>query len=105
MAKIANYKIDAEIRKLNDFTNYNGTINGFQLDGKYVVYHWATKIFQYDIATEQIEYLATGFISQTTSTLVGRIVRAIPQSAVIGFATLTLDRKGMKRLLGMARVR
>lgn len=106
MAKIANHKIDAHISALAPFINYNGTIVADRKDGLYEVWHWATKIFTYNINTGEIVYLVPSSISQTTSTLVGRIVRNIPRQSLVKWLMECPDLTAYnrKRFVRMARL-
>ena len=84
MKRIPNHMIDQKIATLSEFENYNGTIRGFREDirGHYVILHWNTLVLEYDPWYQRIEHLESDFISQTTSTLIGRILRALPRQAV-----------------------
>lgn len=104
MARIPNYKIDKELEKLATFENYNGTIVANRGDSNYVVFHWNTKILDFNFETNQIVHFTTGHISQTTSTLVGRILRSLPQEVVVEFARGFSNRKEQYRILKMARL-
>jgi hypothetical protein len=109
MPRIANYKIDAQISQLNEFENYNGTITAirFSTDNGtiYAITHWSTRILAYNLDTHKIEFLALGKISQTTSTLVGRILRNLPPVAVLDLLnTPDLSKPEQKRLAKMARL-
>lgn len=98
MPRLANYKIDNEIRSFKDFENYNGTICGRRQGNSYVVYHWSTRILDYDLSRNEIAFLYEEHFSQTTSSLVGRIVRSLPRSAVVAFIE-NLDTKPKQRRL------
>jgi hypothetical protein len=104
MARIPNYKIDKELEKLATFENYNGSIRGNRGERNYVVYHWNTMILDFNFETNQIVDFTTGYISQTTSTLVGRILRSLPQEVVVDFARSFSNRKEQYRILKMARL-
>jgi hypothetical protein len=106
MARVANFKIDAEIRKFQPFVNYNGTIIAEMSDaGVYTITHWRTTILQYNIHTHEIISLADNYISQTTSTLVGRILRSLPASSVERFLGYYSPSPTKKRLLRMLHIR
>jgi hypothetical protein len=102
MTKIANYEIENHISRLDDFVNYNSTIiaNTQDYSGEkiYTIIHWNTLILRYSITTDTIYQLDTTYHSQTTSTLVGRIVRSLPNSAVMRHF-FSLDSKSTKRKL------
>ena len=85
MARLPNYKINTEISSFNDFENYNRSIVGVRSGGYYSVSHWGTKVLEYDLSRDKITFLYESHYSQTTSALVGRIVRSLPRSAVISF--------------------
>jgi hypothetical protein len=104
--RTANYKIDSLVKELKPFTNYNGTITG-ELDykGLYRITHWRTTILEYDTNTNRIIHLQVGYISQTTSTLVGRIVRSLPREAVESYLKFIVTKYDYNRLLRMLRVR
>jgi hypothetical protein len=98
MPRLANYKIDNEIRSFKDFENYNGTICGRRQGNSYVMFHWSTKVLEYDLSRNEIVFLYPEHFSQTTSSLVGRIVRSLPRSAVMAFID-RLDSKPKQRRL------
>ena len=107
--RIPNYKIDDMVATLSEFENYNGTISGFYEDntGYYTVMHWRTIILEYDTEAGRIEHLASDYISQTTSTLVGRILRALPKQAVsdeLSRHHYEHDPKRTRQLRAMAKV-
>jgi len=105
MAKIANYEIEKHISTLTPFVNYNSTIVAGRNETTYSVYHWSTEILNYNINTGEIVYLLPSSISQTTSTLVGRIVRNLPRPAVIKFLVETeLSKYDRTRIVKMARL-
>jgi hypothetical protein len=104
MARIPNYKIDAKLEKFESFENYNNTISGYRSGSRYSVIHWNTRILDYDVDTQKIEEIALGFISQTTSTLVGRILRALPKEVVLELIRSIPDRKQQRRVMQMARM-
>lgn len=102
MARIANFKIDAEVSALAPFENYNGTINAFHSGGKYVVWHWNTLILEYNLETEKIDFLSN-YSSQTTRTLVGRLLRNLPRQAVLNYIA-TAPRYEQRSLRRMVRI-
>lgn len=108
MTRIANYEIDSQIRKFQPFVNYNGTITATMSDaGIYTITHWRTTILEYNIHTHEIVSLTTGYISQTTSTLVGRILRSLPTTAVekfLGYYSPSPEKKRLLRMLHIPRV-
>lgn len=87
--KIPNYMIENEIRLLNSFINYNSTITAEidKTNGQYRIMHWNTLILSYDIENKKIVGLASEYISQTTSALVGKILRGLPKEAVKNYLT------------------
>ena len=103
--RIANYKIDAEIRALAPFTNYNATITA-EIDarGVYRIIHWRTTILEFNTNTNQIIHLRADYISQTTSTLLGRILRALPRDAVENFLPFIVTKHDFKRVRSMLRM-
>lgn len=106
MARIANYEIDSHIRKFQPFVNYNGTITATMSDaGIYTIVHWSTPILDYNIHTHEIIFLKTTYISQTTSTLVGRILRGLPVNAVEKFLAYYSPSPEKKRLIRMLNIR
>lgn len=99
---VPNHKIDDLVSGLEPFTNYNGTITAWHdSSGEYVVKHWNTEIIRYDTNNRQIAKMAYGFISQTTSTLIGRLLRNLPQDAVDAYIRKINpdDRKRLSRML------
>lgn len=101
--RIANYKIDGKLAGQEPFVNYNATISAHRTDEAYVVWHWNTKVFEYDYQNKKVVFLALGFISQTTSTLVGRILRSLPDEVVMEMVSqLEGDRKEQRRVLSMS---
>lgn len=104
MKRIANFKIDDKIANLESFVNYNASITGDLVGNQYLVFHWGTLILTYNTETQSIEYLRADYISQTTSTLVGRILRSLPRSAVIAQIADTADKRTQRRLSSMARI-
>jgi hypothetical protein len=105
MGKIANHQIEAHISTLTPFTNYNSTILATRESGVYAISHWETEVLRYDINTGEITFLFHKSFSQTTSTLVGRIVRSLPRQAVVKFIVETeLSKYNRTRLVKMARL-
>jgi hypothetical protein len=105
MAKIANHKIEEHISTLTPFVNYNSSIVATREDGLYRVWHWGTAILTYEINTGRIDYLYARNYSQTTSTLVGRIVRNLPRQAVVKFLVeAELSKYDRTRIVKMARL-
>lgn len=106
MIRIANHKIPEYINTLTDFVNYNRTITGnFVNSDLYEVWHWNTKILSYNATTKRIEGLTAGYISQTTSTLVGKLLRSLPEEAVNAYLeSIRYDRNdNYKRLSRMVK--
>jgi len=75
---VANHSLGPLISEAMDFTNYNQTIVGERNEdtNTYTITHWATRIFEIDLDTREIKLFRLDRISQTTSTLVGRILRS-----------------------------
>ena len=85
MSRIANHKIPEYVNSLTHFINYNATIQarlGRTAERTYEVWHWNTQILSYNEDTKRIDYLHADYISQTTSTLVGKLLRSLPEEAV-----------------------
>lgn len=104
MARISNHEIDKKIADLAMFDNYNATITATSDGNHYVIVHWNTVILTYNIAEQKIDFLRSDYISQTTSTLVGRIVRSLPRSAVIAeIAKIDRheDKRRISRMIGL----
>jgi hypothetical protein len=105
MARIANYEINGYIKKFQPFVNYNGTIVAEMSDtGIYTIVHWRTTILEYNIHTHEIVSLADWKISQTTSTLLGRILRSLPTNAVEKFLAYYSPSPNKKRLVRMLNI-
>jgi hypothetical protein len=102
--RIANHKIDAEIRALAPFTNYNASISAELIEGVYRIFHWKTHILTYDTNTNTINSLRVDYISQTTSTLVGRILRSLPRNAVEDYLPRISAKEDFKRVRRMLRI-
>lgn len=80
--RVPNHKIDALLRDLVPFTNYNASIKATRSDqfNFYSVTHWDTEIVRIDLADrdrhkDAVIWLNLGYYSQTTSALQGRILR------------------------------
>lgn len=80
--RVPNHKIDALLRDLVPFTNYNASIVATRNEhfGIYSVTHWNTEIVRIDLADrdrhkDAVISLNLGYYSQTTSALQGRILR------------------------------
>jgi hypothetical protein len=103
--RIPNYQIDAMIRELAPFTNYNASIAAtINENGVYRIVHWSTTILEYDTNTNRIIDLRVGYISQTTSALVGRILRGLPPKAVEAYLPLIVTKYDFNRVRKMLRV-
>jgi hypothetical protein len=106
--RIPNHQIDSMIRELVPFTNYNSTIVARIMDKgswqEYEIFHWNTKILSYKLDTNQILDLEVRYISQTTSSLVGRILRNLPRSAVEAHLPYIVRKDDMKRVRSMLRM-
>lgn len=98
MKRLPNYKIHLEIRELNPFINYNNTIRATLNENIYSIVHWDTKILEYNTETSQVLFLQTTPISQTTSQLVGRIVRNLPASSVMNYLVQNTDKRTIRRI-------
>lgn len=84
--RVPNYKLEPLIRDCQTFTNYNKTIVADYNDkGEYEIYHWETLILTYNTAEKKIVFLNTKNFSQTTSNLLGKIIRALPIEATITY--------------------
>ena len=105
--RVPNYKLEPLMRSFSDFTNYNNTIsaNTNPADNKYVVWHWSTKVLEYDLNTNKIVFLQTSFISQTTSNLIGKLLRSMPRQSVLDFLPTIESDKDRKRISRMYGVR
>ena len=103
--RIPNFQIGALIAELAPFTNYNASITATTNEnGVYKIVHWRTTILEYDTNKNQILYLQVGYISQTTSALVGRILRALPPEAVEAYLPLIVTKYDFNRVRKMLRV-
>jgi hypothetical protein len=103
--KIANYEIDSKLDKFESFVNYNKTIVGTRWGSRYTLTHWNTVILDYDVESKEIETIALGYISQTTSTLLGRVIRALPRDVVEELLKQIPYRSSQRRIMSMARMR
>lgn len=77
MKRLPNHEIGTLIAKLYPFTNYNNTIEGFFDGNDYVIKHWDTEMFRLDCENKRIKHFEIDHISQTSSVLVGRILRNV----------------------------
>jgi hypothetical protein len=102
--KIANYKINSKLVEQEEFVNYNSSIVAQRTaEGTYQVFHWGTKIFEYDYSNKRVLFLRFDYISQTTSTLIGRIIRSLPEEIVMGLVEdFSEDKKQQRRILSMS---
>jgi hypothetical protein len=105
LMRIANYKIESQIRELKPFVNYNGTITA-EIDerGIYRITHWRTTILEYDTTRDRLNWLEVGYISQTTSALVGRILRSLPRPAVEAYLPWIVRKDDFRRVKRMLRI-
>ena len=101
MSRLPNYKINAEISSFRDFENYNRSIVGYGSEQTYTVIHWDTPVLKYDQLQNKIVYLYGTHYSQTTSALVGRIVRSLPRSAVMSYIESLDSKQAQRRLARM----
>ncbi len=76
---IPNYKIDEKLKTFESFENYNRSITAVRNGSLYSITHWDTVILNYDVDNSEILFFRSYFISNTTSKLVGRLIRAFPQ--------------------------
>jgi hypothetical protein len=77
---IPNYKIDEKLENFESFENYNRSITAVRNGSLYSITHWDTVILNYDVDKSEILFFRSYFISNTTSKLVGRLIRAFPQA-------------------------
>jgi hypothetical protein len=101
MSKLANYKLDSEIRVFNPFENYNSTIVAARVGNRYLITHWHTLVLEYDLKSNEIVFLLDNHVSQTTSALVGRILRSLPKVAVMSFIDRLGEKSKQRRLARM----
>ncbi len=114
--RIPNYKIDSLVADLASFHNYNDTIvatrwNKYDMETNesrptYGITHWSTDILELDLDTMTITHLLSWSRSQTTSTLVGRILRNLPRETVHNYLVRLNETSptDAKRLARMARI-
>lgn len=74
--RLPNHSLDKPLGNAQEFTNYNNTIIGYYLGSHYFVQHWSTTMFEIDPISGEIINFELDYISQTSSTLVGRILRS-----------------------------
>lgn len=101
---IPNYKIDEKLKNFESFENYNRTITAVRDGSRYSIVHWSTVILEYDVDKSELVFFRTYQISQTTSTLVGRIIRALPKSTfdeLLEKQINTAERSRLKRMRGV----
>lgn len=101
---IPNYKIDEKLKNFESFENYNRSITAVRDGSLYSITHWDTVILNYDVDKEEVLFFRSYYISQTTSTLVGRIIRALPQATFDELLTKqinTAERSRLKRMRGV----
>lgn len=101
---IPNWKIDEKLKNFESFENYNRTISAVRTGSRYSIVHWSTPILEYDVDKSEIVMFRTYQISHTTSTLVGRIIRALPQATFDELLTKQINNQERSRLKRMRRV-
>lgn len=103
--RVPNYKIESLVRELVPFVNYNGSITA-ELDerGWYRIVHWRTTILEFDTNTNRIVSLQVGYISQTTSALVGKILRALPMKVIEDYLPFIVTKYDLNRVRRMLRM-
>jgi len=75
--RVPNHKLGYYLDNKLPFSNYNNTITGYYHANTYIVKHWATEMFAISKSAEnKIHLFELPYISQTSSTLVGRILRS-----------------------------
>jgi hypothetical protein len=104
MARIPNYKIEEKLKNFESFENYNRTITAVRDGSRYSIVHWNTPILEYDVDKSEIVMFRSYHISQTTSTLVGRILRSLPPEVVLEMSRKFSERREQYRILKMARL-
>jgi hypothetical protein len=109
--RVPNYKLDDLIRNLESFSNYNASIvahrqsaTAIEPRNLYIITHWNTVIAEINLDNTSIDFLSYRFISQTTSTLVGRILRSLPRESVETYLDTFGNTPDRKRLARMARI-
>ena len=108
-SRVANWRLADLIAERKPFTNYNASITAeITPAGVYKITHWRTVILEYELATNTILFFEFSYISQTTSALQGRIIRALftPQNIRELFYHFSMSgqRRELRRLKGMARM-
>jgi hypothetical protein len=98
--RIPNHKIDGMISNLSEFTNYNGSIRAEWRGNRYTVTHWQTVVFEYEQGFGSLRMFYP-FISQTTSVLLGRIVRNFPHYLMIDSVIRNMPKSDARRFRGM----
>lgn len=101
IVRLANYKLNTEISSFREFENYNLSILGRRSGNLYTITHWGTKVLEYDLNKNEIVYLYETHYSQTTSALVGRVIRSLPKSAVAVFIEQLDSKPKQRRFLRM----
>lgn len=104
MARIPNYKIEEKLKNFESFENYNRSITAVRDGSRYSIVHWNTPILEYDVDKSEIVMFRSYYISQTTSTLVGRILRSLPPEVVLEMSRKFSERREQYRILKMARL-
>ncbi len=101
---IPNWKIDEKLKNFESFENYNRSITAVRDGSRYSIVHWNTAILEYDVDKSELVFFRSYHISQTTSTLVGRIIRALPQPTFEKLLAQQINRKEQMRLMRMRRI-
>lgn len=109
--RIANHEIGSKIANLEPFTNYNASIVATIIKTPhgdiYNVIHWNTLVLTYAMDSQAIVSIYATFRSQTTSTLIGRILRNLPRQAVTDFLRIAnsqiapSDKRRLVRMAGL----
>lgn len=104
--RVANHKLEAYFAERKPVENYNGTIVGeITPKGDYLVTHWGAGIAAYN----DKDFAAyPHFISQTSATLLGRVMRSQPRANVVEwidgqFNSGNIDAKRKRQLLAQLR--